>query len=129
MVRSSIIKFTSIILILVATIPHIIVTLVVGPANLAYSLSITTFVMALLARTYSPTVAGTIILTGGLLQFFTPVPFWVCVDGGYKFCPWIVADAWQNSERYNVVDAIILSICILGYTLWYIGWRTTRKIA
>jgi hypothetical protein len=110
-------KATSIIILVVCTLPGVLVFPVVGPANLLYSLVLTSASLSALYFIRNYILCVCLILAGSTLQFLTPVPYWLCVDGGYRLCLWGVAQEWQNAE-YNVIDLIIWLLYMTSFALW-----------
>jgi len=112
-------------MIAVATIPHIIVVPMVGPANIIYSLVVTWAVLVLVAKTKAGMTRIFLGLTGALMQFITPVPFWLCVDAGYRLCPFTLPIALENSD-YNIGDGFVFALFLLGYAL--MGSRSQSEV-
>lgn len=105
------------VLIALASIPSLIVTVIIGPINMIYSLTLSA------ASIYIMRKAGRLIsfvaaLAISISQYFTPVPFWTCVDSGYDFCPSLFQENLRRAE-FNIVDAIIIIMFCAGYLLIY----------
>ncbi|MBB4101057.1 hypothetical protein [Sphingomonas kyeonggiensis] len=126
--RSSII--VGLILIGLATVPDLLVVPVVGPINLLFSivLSMLYALVAWLLKERAGWFGLALAVPFGIIQFFTPVPYWVCVDAGYRFCPSMAAPALE-SAIFNVFDAVIIILFIAGYALVQLGMRVGARLA
>ncbi len=118
------------ILIALATAPDLLVVPVVGPINVLFSivLSAVYVVVAWLLKEKARWLGLALAVPFGVVQFFTPVPYWVCADAGYSFRPSIVGAALR-SAIFNVADAAVILLFIGGYALALLGMRAGAKIA
>ena len=103
---------------LVATAPHIVVIPIVGPINLVYSIIISTVSLFILSKVMTLYLMILCTLVSAILQFVPPVPYWLCVDEGYRFCT-ASFEVNIGNATYTVVDLIVLGFFVIGYALWY----------
>ena len=120
--------FIGLFLIVIATIPHVLVTPIVGPINFFFSLLVSSIYMtvAWLTKRWSGWLGVVLAIPFGFVQFVTPVPYWVCADAGYSFCPSIAGTALKSAV-FNAADALIIVLFISGYVLTLLGMKAAVR--
>lgn len=116
------------ILIALATVPDLLVTPAVGSINLLFSILLSGVYVsaAWLLRDRAGWLGLVLTVPFGAGQFFTPVPYWMCADAGYRFCPSIAGTALK-SAIFNAADALIVLLFITGYILVLLGMRAGAR--
>lgn len=119
-----------VVLIALATLPDLFVVPVVGPINLLFSaiLSAVYAVVGWMVKDRAGWLGLLLAIPFGVAQFFTPVPYWVCADAGYTFCPSIAGTAFKSAV-FNTADALIILLFVAGYASILVGMRSNARSA
>lgn len=113
--------FLSIILVALATTPSAIVTIAVGPINLIYSILLSVAAFLIIYR-LGKMVSLIVSILFSVLQYFTPVPFWMCVNAGYTLCSPFFEENFRRAI-FNAGDLLIIVMFLVGYILFYYAVR------
>lgn len=113
-------------LVALATIPHLLVVPLVGPINLFFSVAVSALYVFVgwTLKGRAGWLGLVLAILFAVAQFFTPIPYWMCADAGYSFCPSIAGTALKAAV-FNVGDALIVLLFAVGYASILLGMRTS----